>query len=421
MAITDIFINFVFNKKNVEKGINEIKEDFKGIGGAVAKGLGVPKLGLISGVAGAIYGLKQVYNILGDVGNMADKFSLPVETVSKFSNLMSLVGANTNEALASFEKLQGGIVDFHTTGEGWIRDFSSTFAVSMDNVKTTDGLLNSLRNTYKTLQNDDQRAKFNMIVGDEKLLRLVHMQNDEYDKAINKRGGMRTITAEQVKGARDLDIALAQLKNAGVGLGATFMPLLKYVSILLNGVVEGFSVLTNSIGDVLGALVGGLKELMTLTSDVLGALAGGLKSIFEPFKYVLGGGLKDDVTNFFTGKNDKSKAKDGNSFKQLDNKAPIDNPFINMMFNNEGNNQSKAIDGNSFKQTAINKPLSTLDGNPLKNMLLQPSSTSQSTINDNSTITINVNGSTTPQQTGQEVLKQVNNFKGLSNRGVQFQ
>jgi hypothetical protein len=39
---------------------------------------------------------------MGDIGSMADKFSMPVEKVSKFANLMSMVGANTDRGIWKF-------------------------------------------------------------------------------------------------------------------------------------------------------------------------------------------------------------------------------------------------------------------------------------------------------------------------------
>jgi hypothetical protein len=54
-----------------------------------------------------------------------------------------------------------------------------------------------------------------MIINNEKLLRLVHIRNDEYNRTLEKLGTMKTATSEQVKATRDFEIVLAQLKNAG--------------------------------------------------------------------------------------------------------------------------------------------------------------------------------------------------------------
>jgi hypothetical protein len=368
-SVSDIFINFFFNKKNIDKGIKEIKRDFDGLSSEISKGI-FKGIGVIAGINTVTQGFKKLLDTTNLIGDTAKRFNMPVESISRFNNLMSLVGANTSEAMDSFSHFKTAIVDFKTTGGGLIADMSKDFAINMSSVKDVDDLLLSLRERYQSLQNTDQKTKFLSKFNKEQVS-LITATTEAFDGYIKKANNMNTINDDAIKGANDFRVALAELRNEGMVLGTKLMP-----------VMTGFARALTHIPEILTAIGGGL-------ADVIGAVK--------------------DTSKFF-----------GKGIMKTFGYEVEDEDMLDMDIK-KVNKKMNAIRAKKKVNDAWKQNLPQFNNGLLNNGMLPPvsnTSTRQSTVTDNSTITINVNGAMSPRETGQEIRQQLQTRK-LSNRGVQ--
>ena len=107
---------------------------------------------MVIGFIGA-RGLKGYYDSLMSIIDLADRWHLPVEKVSAWTNLFSRFGGGTEEAVSSLERLQSLANDLKFSSNGAFRELSAILNTNLQN-KDYMGAVKALREGMKGLSND---------------------------------------------------------------------------------------------------------------------------------------------------------------------------------------------------------------------------------------------------------------------------
>ena len=243
---SNAIINFTVNTQNALSQITGFQQKFQNSVGQMKT--------LIAGFVG-YQGLRGAYDTLTHIVDTADKWNIPVEKVSKFSNLFTEFGGSTDEAVNALEKFQemANQLRFHSSGP--LRELSAVLRTNLGN-KDYMGVIQALRGQWGHLTSEAQAEVQNMLGLDSAAMRrMLSASNEEFAKALKNSEKFNVVTEEQAKKIREMRKALAEVKQT---LMQTAIPVLEALKPLLD-VVRDLAMAFNSLDkNVQKAIVYGL-------------------------------------------------------------------------------------------------------------------------------------------------------------------
>lgn len=280
-------ITLNFNSQNAIKEGEKTKQKFSQIAGGIKKAfsLGSIGAGLLSG-----FSMKQAYDDGLKLANLSDKFTLPIEEVSKFNNVLSLFGGNADSAEQALDSMSSAIMELKTTGGGALKNIASQTGINLydmnGNIKDGIELFEDLRQTFKRLNKDGQIKVANELgFNSPEYLRLLRASDEEYAKMVNEAKNMTVMTEKQKENTLKLQRTFASIKSSFTGVGISLLEFSKpFIDVLDKG-LKYF----NSLDEETKKIVATSLLLAPALSPTIGI-----------FKNLIGfGGLLNNTINIF--------------------------------------------------------------------------------------------------------------------------
>lgn len=220
-------MTFMVNTKAALKEISDFKAKVKNATDEMRKNA-LSSILPAAGAFGGFKALKDVYDTTRKLADFSERFTLPVEDVSRFNNVLSLFGGTTETAVSNLGKLEQAIVDLRTTGGGALRTVANQIGLSLyDNegkIKGSLEMLESLREKFKDLS-EFQQLKVAQELGldDPATLRMLRASEEEYAKMAAEAEKMNVINGATAQKVQTLNRLLAQMRTSWQGVGATVL------------------------------------------------------------------------------------------------------------------------------------------------------------------------------------------------------
>lgn len=220
-------MTFMVNTRSALKEIKDFKAKVKNATDEMRKNA-LSSILPAAGAFGGFKALKDVYETTRKLADFSERFTLPVEDVSRFNNVLSLFGGTTETAVSDLGKLEQAIVDLRTTGGGALRTVANQVQMSLyDNegeIKGSLEMLESLRKNFKKL-NPFQQLKVAQELGldDPATLRMLRASDEEYAKMTAEAEKMNIIGSDTARKVQTLNRLLATMRASWQGIGATVL------------------------------------------------------------------------------------------------------------------------------------------------------------------------------------------------------
>ena len=220
-------MTFMVNTKAALKEISDFKAKVKNATDEMRKNA-LSSILPAAGAFGGFKALKDVYDTTRKLADFSERFTLPVEDVSRFNNVLSLFGGTTETAVSNLGKLEQAIVDLRTTGGGALRTVANQIGLSLyDNegkIKGSLEMLESLREKFKDLS-EFQQLKVAQELGldDPATLRMLRASEEEYAKMAAEAEKMNVIGSDTARKVQTLNRLLATMRASWQGVGATVL------------------------------------------------------------------------------------------------------------------------------------------------------------------------------------------------------
>lgn len=198
-------IEFGLNTQNALQQLTSFQQRF-------ANGIGQMK-SLLVGFVG-FQGLRGAYNTLTDLVDVANKWDLPVEKVSQFTNLFTQFGGSAEEAVASLDKFQemANQLRFHSSGP--LKELSAILRTNLSN-KDYMGVIQAIRSQWGQL-NASARAEVQRMLGvsSDAMRRMLASSDQEFAAALKNSEKFGKLTAENAEKLFEMRKSLAETKQA---------------------------------------------------------------------------------------------------------------------------------------------------------------------------------------------------------------
>jgi len=252
---------------------------------------------LVLGFIGA-KGLKGYYDSLLAIVDLADRWHMPVEKISAWTNLFAQFGGSAEEAGASLEKLQSMANDLKFHSSGPLRELSAVLNTNLQN-KDYMGAVRALRSGMKNLNADAKTEVMRMLGFDSAAMqRLLESSDTDFAAAIKASQEFGVMTEKDAESLREMRKTLADIKQTLLGLAIPFMRAIKPVLEIVRDIARWFGELPDDLKDLIAQLViagtvlkglfgigrgGFLKAAGTIGifADVANGIYQGLKKAYE--------------------------------------------------------------------------------------------------------------------------------------------
>lgn len=283
-VFSNAIINFVANTQGALQQITGFQQKF-------SSAIGQMKT-LVAGFIG-FQGLKGAYSNLTQLIDTADKWNIPVEKVSQFSNLFAEFGGTTEEATSTLEKFQqmANQLKFHSSGP--LRELSAILRTNLAN-KDYMGVIKALRSQWGSLNSDAQAEVQNMLGLDSAAMRRMLSSSDkEFAEALKRSEKFGTVTKATADSIKEMRVALAETKQALVMLAVPFLEFIKPVIGFVRDLVTWINQLPAGVKQFAVAAIMLYPVISKLTS-IVGTLfavikAGSIASLATPVGLITAG------------------------------------------------------------------------------------------------------------------------------------
>lgn len=293
-AVINLFFNADKATKDIEKFKAKTKSSFSSVAGGIIKG----------GVAlGAAYfgvkALKDVYDGMLNVVNVADKWGRSSEEISRFSNTLSLFGGNSEEAIQAIDKIEDAIASLKTQGGGAIKDLSGKIALNIQKqngeFKNSSELIEDLRVELSRLSSAGKiKALQELGLASPAMLRLLTASNEEYAKMKKNAQSFSVINKDNARQLKAIDRTIATMTNLFQSLlGEVFGTL----SPFFDEVLPQIKIIGSSIASIIRSLMPVLKFIAKIASLTISSISEFLDGLINlDFSKMF-----DSIKNFFLG------------------------------------------------------------------------------------------------------------------------
>lgn len=261
----DTIITFFINTQQARSQLNSFQQAFNG---------GISRMrNMVLGFIGA-QGLKGYYDSLLRIVDVADRFHLPVDQVSAFTNVFASLGGTADEAISHIEKLQqlANNLKFHSSGA--LRDLGAILNVNLAN-KDYQGVINALRTGMAGLSNDAKTEVLNMLGSDSVAFqRMLELSNEEYAQVLERANEYGVLTEKNAQSLREMRQTLAEIKQTLLDLALPFVRAIKPILEIVRDISRWFAKLPDNVKDLVAQLIIARTVLKTLFGG-FGSLIGG--------------------------------------------------------------------------------------------------------------------------------------------------
>lgn len=283
-VFSNAIINFVANTQGALQQITGFQQKF-------SSAIGQMKA-LVAGFVG-FQGLRGAYNNLTQLIDTADKWNIPVEKVSRFSNLFAEFGGTTEEATSTLEKFQqmANQLKFHSSGP--LRELSAVLQTNLAN-KDYMGVIKALRGQWGHLNSDAQAEIQNMLGLDSAAMRRMLSASDkEFAEAIKRSEKFGVVTKQTADSIKKIRVALAETKQALVMLAVPFLEFIRPIIGFVRDLVTWINQLPAGIKQFAAAaimLYPIISKLMSVVSALFAVIKGGaIASLVSPVGLITAG------------------------------------------------------------------------------------------------------------------------------------
>ena len=285
--VSNANITLNFNSQNAIKEGEKAKQKFSQIASGIKKAFSLGSMG--AGLLGG-FSMKKAYDDGLKLANLSDKFTLPIEEVSKFNNVLSLFGGNADSAEQALDSMSNAIMELKTTGGSALKNIASQTGINLydmnGNIKDGIELFEDLRQSFKRLNKDGQiKVASELGLNSPEYLRILRASDEEYAKMVNEAKNMTVMTEKQKENTLKLQRTFASIKSSFTGVGISLLEFSKpFIDVLDKG-LKYF----NSLDE----------ETKKIVATSL-LLAPALSPALNIFKGLIGfGGLLNNTINIF--------------------------------------------------------------------------------------------------------------------------
>ena len=250
----DAVIRFFVNTKDGENSLDSFSRKFDKTVGDIHNDL----IGRLGGITAGALGLKSIADVYQEtlkLANLAERWNLPVEEVSRFANAFSLFGGDAESAVRAIEKFQQMQNQLSLHSGGPLRDLSAAIGANLYK-KDYLGVIEEIRKAYPKLNDQAQVEVLNMLgVDDMALQRMLKASNEEWLKMLNQAGKFGTVTENSAKSIRSLSIAIATIRQSFNAIAGASLEKLVPVFDRLSGWMEKVALSSEEVrSSILGVL-----------------------------------------------------------------------------------------------------------------------------------------------------------------------
>lgn len=209
---------------------------------------------MVVGFIGA-RGLKGYYDNLMSIIDLADRWHLPVEKVSAWTNLLSQFGGGTEEALSSFERLQSLANDLKFSSNGAFRELSAILNTNLQN-KDYMGAVKALREGMKGLSNDAKTEVIRRLGFDSAAIqRMLEASDEEFAEALKSAQEFGVLNEESAQSLRDMRQTISDIKQLLLDIAIPFVKAIQPVLKVVRDVLKWFGGLSPDIKEFIAQLI----------------------------------------------------------------------------------------------------------------------------------------------------------------------
>ena len=250
----DAVIRFFVNTKDGENSLDSFSRKFDKTVGDIHNDL----IGRLGGITAGALGLKSIADVYQEtlkLANLAERWNLPVEEVSRFANAFSLFGGDAESAVRAIEKFQQMQNQLSLHSGGPLRDLSAAIGANLYK-KDYLGVIEEIRKAYPKLNDRAQVEVLNMLgVDDMAMQRMLKASNEEWLKMLNQAGKFGTVTEKSAKSIRSLSIAIATIRQSFNAIAGASLEKLVPVFDRLSGWMEKVAMSSEEVrSSILGVL-----------------------------------------------------------------------------------------------------------------------------------------------------------------------
>lgn len=287
---SDAVIQFFVNTKQAENTLDAFSRKFD---------QGISRMrNMVLGFIG-VKGLYGYYQTLEKVVDTADRWSMPVEKVSKFTNLFAQFGGTAEEAADSIEKLQSlaNNLKFHSSGA--FRELSAILGVNLQN-KDFQGAIDALRKGMQGLNADAKAEVISMLGVNSTMARMLMAEEETYSKLRKNSEEFGVITENTADKIRNMRQSIAEIKQAFLEIAVPIMDVLKPILAIVRDITMWLAKQPDWIKQATVATVMFLPIVRRLVSTVM-ALGGAWTTFTGAIKVGVIAAFVDEVNGIYHG------------------------------------------------------------------------------------------------------------------------
>ena len=272
---SDAVINFFVNTKDAEGSLGALEKKFNQTVNSIQNGL----IGKLGGITAGVLGIKSITNVYDEtlkLVNLSERWNIPVEKVSQFSNAFAQFGGTADEAVGTIERFQQMANSLKFDSSGPMKELSAIMGTNLFN-KDYMGAITALRSQYSKLNKDAQVKVTDMLGGDITLQRMLKASDEEFATILEKSKKFGTISEKTANSIRKLDRSLATIKQAFFAISGATLERLVPVFDKLSGFMENAALASD---DVKAGILG-ILGAATLLGPALSILKFALSGLFS--------------------------------------------------------------------------------------------------------------------------------------------
>lgn len=403
MSIARAVIDFKVNVEEAKKKIADFKNRVKDTSNNIKKSVGGQFAGLVA-FGGGIKAIKDVYDQTKKLSDFSKTFSLPINEVSKFNNIMSLFGANSDESINGLKSVQQAIIDFKTTGSGALKSVSAQIGLSLTNadgsMKNSMQVIEGLRQKFKGLSESAQlKVAQELGLASPATLQMLRASDAEYAKMKEQAKGMVSVNEETSQKVQQLSRLLAKMKQDWFGVGVVILDFILKPLKTLSDLMSKFNNQSETTKKIMVGITGALMLLspaiaiISKLASAFSLLANIMKivwalSVANPIGLVVAGVVAlgvaiynlikhwDKVKEFMSGTWDKIKGWFGRSEsdKTIPTSGEVQSVQNANMYNNSVNNSNTSTKNNNVNNNFVIKVDSEDMANKINSIVRQSAS-----------------------------------------------
>ena len=229
-------IEFMINTQNALQQLNTFQQRFSN-GMSQMKSLMVGFIGF--------QGLRGAYNSLTNLANLAKKWEMPVERLSRFTNLFAQFSGSIDDAAQSMDALQNLEKNLQLFSDTGARQLAARLRINLNN-KDFMGAIEALRSQYPHLTTNAKVAVEEAVNANTALRNMLRASNAEMAKARENAEQMKVLSNEEGQAILNMEQKFAELKTTLTMAMVPVLEAIKPLVDLLSDVANAFNKLDES-------------------------------------------------------------------------------------------------------------------------------------------------------------------------------